>query len=98
MEKRKAHYRLATVRKLIEERKVRFTGTAVIGGAQMGFGAEEMLQIVSGLASKNLYKSMTSHADHTVWQDVYHVTTGAGEVYLKLTVVEDLLILSFKEK
>ncbi|MHB8211625.1 MAG: type II toxin-antitoxin system MqsR family toxin [Acidithiobacillus sp.] len=30
---------------------------------------------------------MTTLADHTVWQDVY----------LKLTVIEDVLIVSFKE-
>ena len=41
---------------------------------------------------------MTSHADHKVWHDVYHVATDRGVVYLKLTVAEDLLIISFKEK
>lgn len=41
---------------------------------------------------------MTSHADHTVWHDVYHVDTSRGVVYLKLTVLENLLIVSFKEK
>ena len=53
---------------------------------------------VSSLASRNLYKSMTSHADHKVWHDVYHVDTDRGVVYLKLTLVEDLLIISFKER
>jgi len=56
-----------------------------------------MLDVVSSLASRNLYKSMTSHADHKVWHDVYHVDTDRGVVYLKLTLVEDLLIISFKE-
>ncbi len=41
---------------------------------------------------------MTSHADHKVWHDVYHADTERGIVYLKLTVVKDLLIISFKEK
>ena len=71
--------------------------TAVAGGAAMGFAAREMLDVVSSLASRNLYKSMTSHADHKVWHDVYHVDTDRGVVYLKLTIVEDLLIVSFKE-
>ena len=43
------------------------------------------------------YKSMTTHADHTVWQDVYRPNTQAGDVYLKLTVIDDVLIVSFKE-
>lgn len=45
----------------------------------------------------DFYKSMTTHADHKVWQDVYRPTTNVGEVYLKLTVVENVLIVSFKE-
>jgi motility quorum-sensing regulator/GCU-specific mRNA interferase toxin len=40
---------------------------------------------------------MTTHADHQVWQDVYRHITDAGEVYLKLTVIDDVLIVSFKE-
>jgi len=40
---------------------------------------------------------MTSYNDHRIWQDVYRAQTAVGRVYLKLTVVDDLLILSFKE-
>jgi motility quorum-sensing regulator/GCU-specific mRNA interferase toxin len=40
---------------------------------------------------------MTTHANHKIWQDVYRPTTQAGDVYLKLTVVDDLLIVSFKK-
>lgn len=40
---------------------------------------------------------MTTLADHRVWQDVYQVSTGAGDVYVKLTVVNELVIVSFKE-
>lgn len=98
MEKRKAHYPLATVRRLIAEGRVSFTMTAVAGGAAMGFAAEGMLDVVSSLSNRNLYKSMTSHADYRNWHDVYHADTDRGVVYLKLTVVEDLLIISFKEK
>jgi motility quorum-sensing regulator/GCU-specific mRNA interferase toxin len=41
---------------------------------------------------------MTTHLDYRVWQDVYKPTLENGnEVYLKLTVIEDVLIVSFKE-
>lgn len=40
---------------------------------------------------------MTTHADHTIWQDVYRTTTWVGDVYLKLTVLDGVLIVSFKE-
>jgi motility quorum-sensing regulator / GCU-specific mRNA interferase toxin len=56
-----------------------------------------MLDVVMLLTSKDFYKSMTTHADHTVWQDVYQPKTKAGDVYLKLTVISDVLIVSFKE-
>jgi motility quorum-sensing regulator / GCU-specific mRNA interferase toxin len=98
LEKRKAHYPLAEVRRLIEERRVGFTKTALEGGTAMGFDAVEMLKVVAGLKAKDLHKSMTTHADHKVWQDVYHADTCRGVAYVKLTVLEDLLIVSFKEK
>jgi len=56
-----------------------------------------MVAVVLALTSKDFYKAMTTHADHRVWQDVYRTTTHAGEVYLKLTVVDEVLIVSFKE-
>ncbi len=46
---------------------------------------------------KDFYKSMTTHADHRIWQDVYRAQTGAGAIYVKLTVLDEVLILSFKE-
>lgn len=49
------------------------------------------------LTPADFHKSMTTHSDHRIWQDVYRPTTPAGEVYLKLTVIDDVLIVSFKE-
>lgn len=41
---------------------------------------------------------MPTHADHRIWQDVYRTKTARGDdVYLKLTVINDVLIVSFKE-
>jgi motility quorum-sensing regulator / GCU-specific mRNA interferase toxin len=56
-----------------------------------------MLAVVAALNNADFFKSMTTHADHRVWQDVYRPTTPAGKVYLKLTVIDDVLIVSFKE-
>lgn len=63
----------------------------------MGVDFDGMLDIVMALTPKDFYKSMTTHADHKIWQDVYRPATPMGEVYLKLTVVDDVLIVSFKE-
>lgn len=63
----------------------------------MGFDYRDMLAVVMALTPPDFYKSMTTHADHTIWQDVYRPNTPAGKVYLKLTVIDDVLIVSFKE-
>jgi len=73
------------------------TKTALVGSAALGFDALAIVEVVKTLAPADFYKSMTTHDDHTVWQDVYRPITQAGEVYLKLTVVEDVLVVSFKE-
>ena len=48
----------------------------------------------------HFYKSMTAYADHRVWQDVYHVPSPDGVLYVKFTadLVTEFLLLSFKEK
>ena len=45
-------------------------------------------------------KSMTSYVEARLWQDVYHVPSLAGVLYVKFTadVITDFLLLSFKEK
>ncbi|MCD0502720.1 type II toxin-antitoxin system MqsR family toxin [Bordetella petrii] len=97
MEKRSPHCRLSTVKALVAAGKVRATYSAVSGAAQMGLGIPEMLGVVMALTSMDFHKSMTTHANHTVWQDVYRPSTRVGEAYLKLTVIDDVLIVSFKE-
>jgi len=37
----------------------------------LGFGYSEMLAVVLALKPADFYKSMTTYADHTIWQDVY---------------------------
>lgn len=56
-----------------------------------------MLLVVARLMHSDFCKSMTSHADHRVWHDVYRPMTPFGRVYLKLIVIDGLLIVSFKE-
>ena len=53
--------------------------------------------MINALTLTDFHKSMTTHADHRIWQDVYRPVTEVGEVYLKLTVIDDVLIVSFKE-
>lgn len=95
MEKPTLHCKLAVVKALVEADKVRTTQAARVGATELGFVFSNMLDVVMALTPADFYKSMT--ADHTVWQDVYRPSTQAGDVYLKLTVIDDALIVSFKE-
>ncbi len=97
MEKRSPHCRLPAIKSLVVEGKVRATYSAVQSAAHLGLDFSEMLDVVMALTTADFYKSMTTHADHTVWQDVYRARTRYGSVYLKLTVIDDVLIVSFKE-
>ncbi|MDP2367503.1 type II toxin-antitoxin system MqsR family toxin [Rhodoferax sp.] len=98
MEKGTPHCKLTVVKALVEDGKVRTSYSAELGAAQLGLKNSDIVAVVMSLTSGNFYKSMTTHADHRVWQDVYHAKTASGDgVYLKLTVVDDVLIVSFKE-
>jgi motility quorum-sensing regulator/GCU-specific mRNA interferase toxin len=97
MEKSTPHCKLAVVKTLLAAGKVRSTFSALAGGAALGFDFAGIVNVIASLTSKDFYKAMTTHADHRVWQDVYRPTTHGGEVYIKLTVMDDVLIVSFKE-
>jgi motility quorum-sensing regulator/GCU-specific mRNA interferase toxin len=97
MEKRTPHCKLAVVKALLAAGKVRATYTALAHGAGLGFDFAAMVGVLATLTPGDFYKSMTTHADHRIWQDVYRPKTFAGEIYLKLTVMDDVLIVSFKE-
>ncbi len=99
MEKNTPHCKLPVVQALVERGQVRATASAFNGARELGINdLAGMCAVVMSLNTANFYKSMTTHADHRIWQDVYHAKTVRGdEVYLKLTVIDDVLIVSFKE-
>ena len=97
MEKATPHCKLSIVKAMLLAGKVRSTMSALSGAAALGYDFAGMVEIVAALTMGDFYKSMTTLADHKVWQDVYRVSTTAGEIYLKLMIVDDVLIVSFKE-
>ncbi|QBF25996.1 type II toxin-antitoxin system MqsR family toxin [Pseudomonas tructae] len=97
MEKGTPHCRLSKVRALLEAGRVRSTGSALADAAALGLDFDLMLEVVHALDSRDFHKSMTTQADHRIWQDVYRPSTCFGRVYLKLTVIDDVPIVSFKE-
>ena len=101
MEKKKPHYALSEVQRVVEERGVNaFTATALSGAVVLGLSYEQAVAVVLGLKQKDLYKSMTTNGDHKIWQDVYHATLKTGLVaYIKVTLRENgTVVIQFKEK
>ena len=78
MEKRTPHCKLSVVKALVEAGKVKATLTALTGGAALGLDFGAMVNVVKALTSRDFHKSMTTHADHRIWQDVYRPVTEAG--------------------
>lgn len=76
------------------------TGTALRGAALLGYGRAEIVETIQSMRRGHFYKSMTAYADSRLWQDVYHVPSPVGMLYVKFTadVVTEFLLLSFKEK
>ena len=99
MEKGIPHCKLSIVKALIEADRVNATASAFNGARELGINdLAGMCAVVMSLTSTDFLKSMTTHADHRIWQDVYHAkTANSADVYLKLTVIDDVLIVSFKE-
>ena len=100
-EKRKPTYDLIAFKTAFDDvDKVHVTGTAVRTAAALGFGRAEIVATIQTMLRTHFYKSMTSYGDHRVWQDVYHVPSEVGTLYVKFTadVVTEFLLLSFKEK
>ena len=86
MEKGTPHCKLPVVKALIDAGHIRATLSALSGGAALGLDFEGMVNVVKALTAQDFYKSMTTHADHRIWQDVYRPMTVVGEVYMKLTM------------
>ena len=99
MEKRRAHYDLGQVKAAVMYRGIDcFTSTALLGLFSMGLSEADGVPIVLGLRRDMLFKSMTTHADSRVWQDVYHAPCPNGKTaYVKVTLQDGAVVIQFKE-
>ncbi|TNB86280.1 type II toxin-antitoxin system MqsR family toxin [Pseudomonas sp. Fig-3] len=101
MEKSTPHYDLAVVKaEVLRLGNKVFTMSAQQGARRMSLSTARMLQIMASLEYRMLHKSMTTYADHRIWQDVYHTTFQDREIYIKVTYRPGggHPVVSFKEK
>jgi len=100
MEKRKPHYALTDV-------KAAFADPAALnrafvskqGADALGMGDGAVVAPIQALTTADFEKSMTSYADHRIWQDVYRPMAAGTELYVKVTLdaQQALFLISFKE-
>ena len=100
MEKTRTHYSLADAQAVVVAKDLgEFTQTAVFNGLAMGLGAAQLCGVVLSLSRDMFFKSMTTHQDHTVWQDMYYAPCPNGKTaYIKLTLKAGAVVVQFKEK
>ena len=100
-EKRKPTYDLETFKAAFSSvGRLAITITARRSAAALGFNSAEIVATIQTMQREHFCKSMTAHADHAQWQDVYHVPSPVGVLYVKFTadVVTEFVLLSFKEQ
>ena len=100
MEKRKPHYALTDIKRAFSNPgALNRTVTSRTGADDLGMDDDRVVAVIQALANSDFDKSMTSFANHKLWQDVYRPVVDDRVVYLKFTLDDQqaFLLISFKE-
>lgn len=101
MEKQKPTYDLDAIKSVADDPdKLEITTTATLSAAALGFDREMIISTIKSIERKHFYKSMTTIANHKIWQDVYHFPSSVGLLYIKFVAgnVLDFALVGFKKK
>lgn len=100
MEKKVKTYHLEAIKIAFSSvEKLRVTNTALRDARAMGFTRQNIVDAIQQLERRNFVKSMTTHTNHRIWQDVYNTTFNGYLLYIKFQIDElGHFVISFKEK
>ena len=101
MEKSRPTYDLDAIKTTLGSvETLAMTSTALRDAIGLGFDRAGVAATISGIDRRMFYKSMTTFADHRVWQDVYHIPVEGMVLYVKFQadVVTEFKVMSFKER
>ncbi len=99
-EKLKPHYVLADIKAAFADPAMLNRSFASRQGADdLGIDDSIVIAVIQALTLSDFDKSMTSYADHKVWQDVYKPSHAGRLLYVKFTLdaQKALFLISFKE-
>ena len=98
MEKQTPHYPLLAIQAQMRSLpEMNLTLSARSGIRAAGMSQVDALALVQSLDRKDFHKSMTTLADHKVWQDVYHGEWNGLGLYVKFQQAGEYFVISFKE-
>ena len=100
MEKLKQHFALADIKAAFAELAcLNRSFVSKQGADELGMDDAEVVAVIQALTLADFEKSMTSMADHRIWQDVYKPNVGGRTLYVKFTLDAQgaLVLISFKE-
>jgi motility quorum-sensing regulator/GCU-specific mRNA interferase toxin len=91
-------YALNTIQSLIRSGRYRVTLSAKQGAQEMGMDTADMETCVLGLTARDFYKTMPAEKVQGLFQDVYRPRFQGWDVYLKLQITGDAVVISFKQR
>lgn len=99
MELRKPHYSLIDIQnQMTNVKSLRLTFSSRKGLLELDFNEYDAMNAIQGLKNIDFYKSMTTHKNHSVWQDVYKTTYKYVDLYIKFQMDNNgYFVISFKE-
>jgi motility quorum-sensing regulator / GCU-specific mRNA interferase toxin len=100
MEKLKPHYSLATIESAFADASsLNQSFVSKQGADDLDMDDAAVVAVIQGLSNSDFDKSMTSIADHRVWQDVYKPSEGGRNLCVKFTLDAQraMFLISFKE-
>lgn len=99
MELRKPRYNLTDIQKQMADVKgLRMTFSSRRGLLELDFDENDAISVIKELKNIDFYKSMTTHKNNTIWQDVYKTTYKYVGLYIKFQMdCNGYFVISFKE-
>jgi motility quorum-sensing regulator / GCU-specific mRNA interferase toxin len=101
MEKRRQTYDLEAIKRILGSiETLAITTSALRDAVTLGFDRAAIVETINFVERSMFVKSMTTFADHRIWQDVYHVPIRGLTIYIKFQadVITEFTVMSFKEK
>lgn len=91
-------YSLDAVKNGINNGNYRITFSALQGAVTLGFDEEDIKEIGLNLLESDFKKSMSANKRHGTMQDVYNPIYKGIELYYKVQLVGEVIIISCKRK